>query len=106
MDGADAVLGVAVFRVHRNSLNGRFMFVDDLVVAEAARSLGVGVPYSRSYRATIDGLGKALVAWLTAEAMRRGASCVALDSGTHRQQAHKCAAYAARTPDTRQVLLP
>jgi len=56
-DGGD-VLGLAVFRSYRNTFNnGRILYVDDLIIDETKRSTGVG---------------KALISWLEAEALRRG----------------------------------
>jgi GNAT superfamily N-acetyltransferase len=71
---ADAVCGLAVWRVHENTAIGVHLYVDDLVTAEARRSLGVG---------------HALMQWL--EQRARELSCVALvlDSGTQRTRAHR-----------------
>ncbi len=68
------VLGLAVYRWHENTFDGLKFYVDDLVTTEKRRSQGVG---------------KALVAHLERVARERGASGIALDSGTHRTQAHK-----------------
>ncbi len=70
----EAVLGVAVHRVSENTADGVRMYVDDLVTDESKRSTGVG---------------HALMAHL--QDIARGAGCESfiLDSGTHRQQAHK-----------------
>jgi GNAT superfamily N-acetyltransferase len=70
----DEVLGVTVFRSYRNTACGVFFYVDDLVTAPAARSLGVG---------------KTLLDWLAVEAKARGATRLRLDSGTHRIDAHR-----------------
>lgn len=69
----ERVVGVAVWRCHENTAYGRFLYVDDLVTDEAARSAGVG-------RAMLEGC----------EALARDLDCAAvtLDSGTHRQRAH------------------
>ena len=70
----EAVVGVAVHRVSENTADGMRMYVDDLVTDETKRSTGVG---------------HALMEHL--QAIARGAGCESfiLDSGTHRQQAHK-----------------
>jgi GNAT superfamily N-acetyltransferase len=70
----DEVLGVTVFRAYRNTSCGVYFYVDDLVTAPAARSLGVG---------------KRLLDWLADEAKARGAARLRLDSGTHRIDAHR-----------------
>ena len=38
----DAVVGLAGYRVQENLIHGRFLYVDDLVTAEASRRLGLG----------------------------------------------------------------
>ena len=70
----NAVCGLAVWRVHENTATGVHLYVDDLVTAEARRSLGVG---------------HALMQWL--EQRARDLACVALvlDSGTQRTRAHR-----------------
>ena len=70
----DAVVGVAVHRIHENTFAGVQMYVDDLVTDETCRSSGVG---------------RALMQHLRALARRGGCSSLQLDSGTQRQQAHK-----------------
>jgi GNAT superfamily N-acetyltransferase len=70
----DAVLGVAVYRAFENTFSGLRFYVDDLITDEAARSRGVG---------------HMLMDYLSAEAKRRGARWVELESGTQREQAHK-----------------
>ncbi len=39
---ADAVVGLAGYRVQENLIHGRFLYVDDLVTAEAERRRGLG----------------------------------------------------------------
>ena len=73
VDG-DAVVGVAVHRVSENTADGVRMYVDDLVTDESRRSTGVG---------------HALMAHLQSIARDSGCDSFVLDSGTHRQQAHK-----------------
>jgi GNAT superfamily N-acetyltransferase len=73
VDGAD-VTGVAVYRVHENTFQGRQLYVDDLVTDERRRSAGVG---------------RALLGHLERKARAADLENLALDSGTQRQQAHK-----------------
>lgn len=73
VDGA-RVLGLALYRIYRDTFNGIKCYVDDLVTDELCRSHGVG---------------HALVDWLTERAGRAGCSGLCLDSGTQRTQAHK-----------------
>ncbi len=70
----DDVLGVSVYRIHENTAEGLKMYVDDLVTDETRRSRGVG---------------KALMDHLQGIARKAGCEQFTLDSGTHRQQAHK-----------------
>ena len=73
VDGSK-VAGVAVYRVYENTWAGRQLYVDDLVTDEATRSKGVG---------------RTLLGHLERKARAEGLENFALDSGTHRQQAHK-----------------
>ena len=70
----DAVVGVAVHRIHENTFDGVQMYCDDLVTNADARSSGVGAALMRHM-----------------ETLAREAGCAKfnLDSGTQRQQAHK-----------------
>jgi GNAT superfamily N-acetyltransferase len=70
----DAVVGVAVHRIHENTFDGVQMYCDDLVTHAGMRSAGVGAALMRHM-----------------EALARAAGCAKLnlDSGTQRQQAHK-----------------
>lgn len=68
------VLGVGVHRILENTADGVKMYVDDLVTDEAMRSSGVG---------------HALMEHMQALARAAGCENFNLDSGTHRQQAHK-----------------
>lgn len=70
----DRVVGVAVYRISENTFAGVNLYVDDLVTDEAERSRGVG---------------RALMAHLERVAREAGCANLRLDSGTHRQQAHK-----------------
>lgn len=70
----EAVTGVGIYRIYENTSHGVKMYVDDLVTDEKRRSTGVG---------------HALMEHLQAIARQAGCSTYTLDSGTHRQQAHK-----------------
>lgn len=72
-EGNDAV-GVAVYRIYRDTYNGIKCYVDDLVTDEARRSGGVG---------------HAMIEWLALRARHAGCGALCLDSGSHRTQAHK-----------------
>lgn len=69
----DAPVGAAGFRVQHMLAHGRFLYVDDLVTREGVRGQGVG---------------RALMDWLVAEARRLGCASLQLDSGTWRHAAH------------------
>jgi GNAT superfamily N-acetyltransferase len=68
------VRAVAGFRVREFLAHGRFLYVDDLVTDEAARS---------------GGYGKLLLDWLEGEARERGCGSLQLDSGVQRTEAHR-----------------
>ena len=68
------VVGIAVHRVHENTVDGVQMYVDDLVSDERERS---------------QGIGRALLEHLQCVAREAGCAKFNLDSGTQRQQAHK-----------------
>jgi len=70
----DAVVGVAVYRIHENTVDDIQMYVDDLVTDETKRS---------------EGVGNALMSHLQQVARDAGCAKFTLDSGTQRQQAHK-----------------
>jgi ribosomal protein S18 acetylase RimI-like enzyme len=70
----NAIVGVAVYRIHENTVDDIQMYVDDLVIDDAQRSQGVG---------------NALMAHLQQLARAAGCEKFTLDSGTQRQQAHK-----------------
>lgn len=70
----EQVAGLAVWRVFENTFEGVKFYVDDLITDQAHRS---------------SGIGKALLASLEAEARKRGADALVLDSGTQRLQAHR-----------------
>lgn len=71
---ADTVCGVAVYRIHANTVDGQQMYVDDLVTDESQRSSGVG---------------RALMEHMQSIARAAGCRTYTLDSGTQRHQAHK-----------------
>ena len=68
------VCGITVFRILEKTHNGRELYCDDLVCDETLRSTGVG---------------HALIVYMEQVANERDCDCLALDSGTQRQQAHK-----------------
>lgn len=70
----DARPCVAGFRLGENLSRGKFLYVDDLVTAEAARSRGHG---------------KAMLAWLEDLARQAGCAALSLDSGVQRYAAHR-----------------
>jgi GNAT superfamily N-acetyltransferase len=67
----DAVAG---YRVSECLAWGKYLYIDDLVTREAARS---------------SGFGRRLLTWLEAEAAREGCREVHLDSGVQRHGAHR-----------------
>jgi GNAT superfamily N-acetyltransferase len=71
---AEAVTGLAVWRIHENTYAGLHLYVDDLVTDERQRSRG---------------LGRALLQWLEQRACAQGCSMLILDSGTQRARAHR-----------------
>lgn len=68
------VVAVAGYRVSTNLFCGRHLYVDDLVTAESVRS---------------KGYGKALLAWLRAQAVAEDCNVFHLDSGVQRKRAHQ-----------------
>ncbi len=68
------VQAVAGYRYGESLFAGRFLYVDDLVTAEGARSRGYG--------------GQ-LLDWLLAEAQAHGCEQLELDSGVQRFEAHR-----------------
>ena len=68
-----AITTVAGFRTHLMLSSGKTLYVDDLVTAASARSLGHG---------------KAMLAWLIEHARSTACNSFSLDSGTHRHDAH------------------
>lgn len=72
--GERTAVAVAGWRTVDNLVSGHFLYVDDLVTAEAHRRRGHG---------------RLLLAWLTHEARRLGCAHLQLDSATHRHAAHR-----------------
>lgn len=70
----EAVLGVAVWRIFENTHQGMQVYVDDLVTDDTRRSQGVG---------------HALIEWLSTRSRMLSATALTLDSGTHRTHAHR-----------------
>jgi len=70
----DAVVAVAGFRLATALALGRYVYIDDLVTDDAARSLGHG---------------KALLDWIADWARDQGCSGLHLDSGVQRHAAHR-----------------
>jgi GNAT superfamily N-acetyltransferase len=68
------VVAVAGYRVSTNLFCSRHLYVDDLVTADAERS---------------KGHGKALLAWLRAQAVAEDCDVFHLDSGVQRKRAHE-----------------
>lgn len=69
-----AVVAVTGYRFAEMLFRGRYLYVDDLVTAAAARSAGHG---------------RTLLAWLDAKARAEGCTQLALDSGNQRLDAHR-----------------
>lgn len=73
VEGGD-VRAVAGYRYMEMLYCGRFLYVDDLITDEAARSRG---------------FGRQLLSWLKDLARSQGCSELQLDSATHRDAAHR-----------------
>ena len=69
----DLITTVAGFRTQLMLATGKTLYVDDLVTAPSARSLGHG---------------KAMLSWLIEHARASACNSFSLDSGTHRHDAH------------------
>ncbi len=74
VEDAGAVKAVAGFRITENLVNGKFMYVDDLVTDSRARSRGYG---------------QLLMDWLAEHARANGCRALTLDSGVQRFDAHR-----------------
>jgi GNAT superfamily N-acetyltransferase len=70
----ERVIGVAVFREFENTHVGRRFYIDDLVTDESERSTGAG---------------RTLITYLENAARDRGCPGMDLESGTHRNRAHR-----------------
>lgn len=68
------VVACAGYRIHEWLATGRILYVDDLVSKSDLRS---------------KGYGKHLIDWLKEEARRNDCPQLHLDSGTHREAAHR-----------------
>jgi GNAT superfamily N-acetyltransferase len=73
-DASATVRAVAGYRYYDKLFSGRNLYVDDLVTDSASRSRGHG---------------RALLAWLAAEARAHGCVQLELDSGVQRFDAHR-----------------
>ena len=73
-DDSTTVRAVAGYRYYDKLFSGRNLYVDDLVTDRASRSRGHG---------------RALLAWLAAEARAHGCVQLELDSGVQRSDAHR-----------------
>ncbi len=74
VEDAGTVKAVAGFRITENLVNGRFMYVDDLVTDSRARSRGYG---------------QLVIDWLADHARANGCRALTLDSGVQRFDAHR-----------------
>ena len=70
----DEVVSVAGFRLIENLVDGRMLYVDDLVTLEGRRS---------------KGHGKVMFEWLARRAREQGCGYLELDSGVQRFHAHR-----------------
>ena len=70
----EKICGITVYRIIEKTFSGRELYCDDLITDQALRSTGIG---------------HALMAYMEQVADARGCDCLALDSGTQREQAHK-----------------
>lgn len=68
------VVTTAGYRIYTNLMMGKHLYVDDLVTSDSARSRGYG---------------ERMVNWLREEAIKENCNFYHLDSGTHRNEAHK-----------------
>lgn len=68
------IVATAGYRIYTNLWVGKHLYVDDLVTASSGRSRGYG---------------EEMVNWLRTKAIEADCNYFHLDSGTHRDQAHK-----------------
>lgn len=69
-----AIVAVAGYRIYSNLFMGKHLYVDDLVTSSVCRS---------------KGYGEEMIKWLRNMALNNNCNYYHLDSGTHRDQAHK-----------------
>lgn len=74
LDADGRPVAVAGFRHGENLHHGRYLYVDDLVTDESARS---------------GGAGRRLFDWLVGQARAAGCAALLLDSGVQRYRAHR-----------------
>ena len=74
LEDGNEIRAVAGYRFLESLFSGKFLYVDDLVTAEAARS---------------QGFGGQLVDWLIEQARTHGCDNLELDSGVQRCNAHR-----------------
>jgi len=74
LEGPDGPLAVAGYQIRETLIDGRFLHVDDLVTDDGRRSRGHG--------------GE-LLAWLIERARDLECDSLQLDSGVHREDAHR-----------------
>ncbi len=74
LQDAGSVVAVAGFHLGESFAWGRYLYVDDLVTAEAQRSKGYGT---------------VLLSWLADFAVQQGCRALHLDSGVQRTAAHR-----------------
>jgi GNAT superfamily N-acetyltransferase len=74
IDDTPTVVAAAGYRITTNLFMGKHLYVDDLVTVQKSRS---------------KGYGEHLIKWLREQALNADCNYFHLDSGTHRDQAHK-----------------
>ena len=74
MEDDGTVVGVSIYRIYETTFDGRRLYVDDLVIDEERRSMGIG---------------KAMMAHFEALGQRENCDMLSLESGTHRLETHK-----------------
>jgi len=74
VDDGDRVVAVAGFRIVETLVDGRFLYIDDLVTRDSSRSKGHGA---------------AIFSWLCERAAAEDCQSIQLDSGHQRKDAHR-----------------
>ncbi len=74
IESEQSVIAVAGYRIRTSLYMGKNLYVDDLITSEKHRS---------------KGCGEEMISWLRGIAKENGCRFYHLDSGTHRDQAHK-----------------